>query len=204
MPPSCAPCIQAGQNIQPMYNQFQTSNPGQVKWYSIGYNNSYTCTTMQAWETNNSLNPTASFIQGASEVAYYGGMGMPTIVVVGGSSHKVYYKKQGFSTSDISTIQAAVNTALNEATGVNNVIPKPGFTMYPNPVTNEFTVNVTNNTLVSAEVLSPDGKTALNFTNTALNNEMVINTSTLSQGIYILKLTASNGQVMVSKFNIVR
>src|SRR5205807_2657786 len=52
--------------------------------------------------------------QCASDVAFYGGMGMPTIVIAG-PDHKIYYKKQGFVQKDTVAMIAAIQKAFGAA-----------------------------------------------------------------------------------------
>ncbi|MNS53722.1 hypothetical protein D3C72_864840 [compost metagenome] len=65
------------------------------------------------WVKENKFSPDALFINGADEVAFYGGMGMPTIVVVGdGRRHKGFYKKQGYTPLENGKIIKAVRHAV--------------------------------------------------------------------------------------------
>lgn len=98
---NCSPCVTAANGLKSVVNSFAASYPGKVKIFQTSYNNSTSCTDMIDWASAGNISNTTLFISGASEISYYGGMGMPTIVVLGGGTqHKVFYKKQGYSAND--------------------------------------------------------------------------------------------------------
>ncbi len=49
MLPGCMPCITAAQNIEPVVDEFNATYDNRVKYYTFGYNDIYTCETIQAW-----------------------------------------------------------------------------------------------------------------------------------------------------------
>lgn len=191
----CAPCITAANGLKPVYNQFNSSHPGKVKSYSIGFTDTYTCTQLQNWKSTNNLSHTTMFPTGASDVSYYGGMGMPTIVVVGGPFHKVFYKKQGYSPSDNTTITAAINSAL-VATAVETPASIEAFQVYPNPASTfiDFQLNEDVH-MMSINDLS--GRTMANFT--ALSSGKHHLNLDLKAGIYFVSVSTSNGSVQRQK-----
>jgi len=110
---NCRPCITAGKGLTNIVNSMKKMYPGRIKFFQTVYENETDCDTLQAWMQSHNFSPDALFIQGAEEVAFYGGMGMPTIVVLGGGMrHKGYYKKQGFAPRDNGFIIAAVKRAV--------------------------------------------------------------------------------------------
>jgi hypothetical protein len=109
---ACSPCIDAGLVLQQVLDAHEMSHPGTVKWYALGYVDTYTCATMEAWDTDNGFTPSATFNSGADQVLYYGGMAMPTIVVLAGSDHQVVLVQYGYIPSTQSHVEGAVATAL--------------------------------------------------------------------------------------------
>src|SRR5882672_9826350 len=93
---TCGTCISAANYLEEIYQDYSVSNPGSVKFYAIDWNASFTCSSFQSWSSGLSC---SLFLNGYDEVNYYGGMGMPTIVVLGGADHHVYYSKLGYSHS---------------------------------------------------------------------------------------------------------
>jgi hypothetical protein len=117
MIPNCQPCITAGKGLTSLVEPFKTSHPGKVKILQIAYSNSYTCEGMQSWKSANGFTHQILTL-GNNEVEYYGGMGMPTIVVVGPKDRYVHYKKQGYSVSHNANITNAINNSLAGLTGL--------------------------------------------------------------------------------------
>src|SRR5260221_10006923 len=77
MLPTCGLCINAANLMEPIVANKRLQYPNQIRFYCLGYTGTYSCATMQSWETNNSFDHDALFTQG-TDVSYYGGMGMPT------------------------------------------------------------------------------------------------------------------------------
>jgi len=137
--PSCIPASNALKDILEEYNQ---AHPGKVRFYSVGFSNSTTCPQLLEWKkTNGYKHP--MFEKGATETNYYGGMGMPTIVVLGGlSEHKVYYNDFGYSPSENPAIHAAIDLALIESTvsATPDLTADVHLNVFPNPFTEVLTV----------------------------------------------------------------
>jgi|GEM_PF-705266 len=111
---NCRPCITAGKGLSNIVHSMKKMYPGRIKFFQTVYEDETDCDTLQAWMYSHNFSPDALFIQGAEEVAFYGGMGMPTIVVLGGGMrHKGYYKKQGFAPRDNGYIIKAVKRAVH-------------------------------------------------------------------------------------------
>jgi len=143
MLPNCQPCITAGKNLKKVQAAFDQTHPGMLKMFSMGFSDNYQCKQMMDWKAANGLTTTA-IAQGADQVEQYGGMGMPTIVVVGGKDHKVLYSMKGFSVKDTIAIKAAISQILSPASSVKSK-PVADFrcSVYPNPVQDASTINVT-------------------------------------------------------------
>jgi hypothetical protein len=163
-----------------------------VKVYTIGYDDNYTCTQINAWKNANNFTNTA-FAGGGAQVSYYGGMGMPTIVVVGGPAHQVLYNNQGYNTAQNQPIRNAITAGLVLTVGTQTV-QNIGIGVYTNTAQN--TVHLQGSTENIAQITLTDltGKNTYTYTTTE-----TINISQLAQGIYILKLTMKNGQVGYEK-----
>jgi hypothetical protein len=111
---SCRPCITAGKGLEKIVNSLRKLHPGRVKYFQTVFEDETDAATMKKWVKDNGFTPDAVFIKGAKEVAFYGGMGMPTILVLGGGKrHKGYYKRLGYSPRDNGVIIKAVRRALN-------------------------------------------------------------------------------------------
>ncbi|MCK6695645.1 MAG: T9SS type A sorting domain-containing protein [Thermoanaerobaculia bacterium] len=138
----CSPCVTATNGLKTIHAQFEASHPGKVRFYSMGFLNYMSCPQMNNWKTEFGYTHTM-FSGESSQVEYYGGMGMPTIVVLGGlSAHKVYYNHQGYSTAENTPIIHAINLAISESTttGANQGLDNDRFQVFPNPFDDALTI----------------------------------------------------------------
>lgn len=203
--PNCGSCPPAASQMQTMANNINATHPGLVKAYSFPYQNSTTCTYSSSWVVNNNLPLFAPMDSGAVQVAYYGGFGMPTVVLLGGDNHDVLFVTQDYNTSDTTTMRDLIlnnMTAGLEQNTIQNV------SIYPNPVSNLLTVNF--EALQGSEMLMQltdlSGKVVMTFEKEKLNkgiSEKQIDISGLPVGSYILSLEM-NGTLVTEKINVVR
>ncbi len=109
----CRPCITAGKGLEMVVNSLREKYPGKILYYQTVYEDVSTAKEALKWVRDNKFTPDGVFIKGAKEVEHYGGMGMPTIVVLGdGRRHKGFYKKQGYTPLENGKIIAAVRWAV--------------------------------------------------------------------------------------------
>lgn len=111
---SCRPCITAGKGLEKIVNSMRKLHPGRVKYFQTVYEDETDAATMKKWVKENGFTPDAVFLKGADEIKFYGGMGMPTILVLGGGKrHKGYYKRLGYSPRDNGVIIKAIRRGLS-------------------------------------------------------------------------------------------
>lgn len=129
---ACTGCIVATQALSTQVVP-TCSDPSRVRFYSIGYEDPITCDQILAWRTEHGWDHPV-FAGMAEQAAYYGGMGMPTIIVLG-PDHAVYYLQLGFAASDKPIILDAINAALEAEVGVNEAtITADQLVVSPDPV----------------------------------------------------------------------
>ena len=200
---NCGLCTSAALYTDQIYSDYQTSHPGKMLMFSMGYDNYTVCSDMSSWKSSNSF--TFNIIEKCpSDVAYYGGMGMPTIVVVGSSSHKVYYKKLQFKASDDAAIRSAIDKALAEATGIEeskNLVNS--ISIYPNPADKITYIGytLTKATDVKIEVYDILGKkiiTTVSEKQNAGEHKFELNTKSLVNGIYFVNVNGNRFKLQVS------
>jgi hypothetical protein len=199
MIPNCVTCNASVQQLRPMLAGKHAQYPGRLRYYCVGYLNSYTCNQLRSWKNAQNVDGLV-FAGGASEVAYYGGMGMPTIVVLGGgTAHKVYYTEIGFQTSDTARIAQAIDSAMAESqqvSGINDEGKEERLSIYPNPANNLLHLSMlkgNNPEMVSIENRIGEKVLSLPFA-------PAIDIAALPEGIYFITLRFADGNLLTSKF----
>lgn len=206
---SCGSCITAGNRLEEMKADLLAEFPGMIKSYAFGYNNSYSCTTVNNWVTTNGFTSYPSD-SGAAQVAYYGGMGMPTIVIAGGvGTHDLLSAPYiGFTTSDTVTMGADIRNFLNGVGIKENNSLVNNFTLFPNPANSEVKIsfNLTESNSVKIDLIDLTGRVITNVMNESLpvgNISRTINTSSIAEGNYLVRINV-NGTISQQKLTVVR
>lgn len=188
----CSPCVVASHAITDDVIP-NTNDPDRVRFYSIGYTNSITCAQMNSWKNTNAFTHMV-FAGMSAQTTYYGGMGMPTIIVLGGGSeHGVFYNEQGYGASDNPALIAAINDAL---AGVNGISERhsTAFTVSPDPA--DERIFVSGNGWSRARVLDMEGRVVMSTSVVA----GAIDIGALRSGAYLLELTSTEGAMGSSRF----
>lgn len=187
----CQPCIDAGHsltdNVLP-----NVSEPSRVKLYSIGFTNSINCTQMNSWKNTNGFTHTV-FAGMSAQTTHYGGMGMPTIAVVGGNGHTVYYTALGHSNGDNPAIIAAIEQALAGGVGIEENTTT-AVAIHPNPV--EEVLNFDRAAWTQARVLDVQGREVM----TVKLSMGKLDVASLPTGMYMLQLSKSDGAMGTARF----
>jgi hypothetical protein len=135
---ACSGCIVATQALSAQVVP-TTNDPSRVRFYSIGYEDPITCDQILAWRADHGWDHPV-FAGMAEQAAYYGGMGMPTIIVLG-PDHAVYYLHLGFSAAEKPIILEAINTALEAQVGIAENGARPEvLVVSPDPVVDGLTL----------------------------------------------------------------
>lgn len=190
---NCAPCIVATNALEDLTGPYELTNPGRVRIWSFAFLNSYTCDQILAWKSNNEFSHPV-FNNGEEQVSYYGGMGMPTIVVVGTNEHNVFYKSIGYTPSIDDLIREAIDSALlYNPTGVDEKISSSEFRVYPTLFSDQLYVE-TSKEFTGAEIIIFDafGRQVLIF-HVPESGRVSIPAAGLSKGLYIARLKNGTG-----------
>lgn len=206
---NCTPCVTAGNQLMDMYNMLLEEYPGHVKWYHFGYNNTYNCDLVSGWVDTHGFNSTP-FTNGASQVAYYGGFGMPTVVVVGGASHEVIYSEVGYSSGDADDIHELVMDffAANPVSVEEEAATTLSLNAFYNSATQQINLAVQNTTTndLTIELCSVTGQAVMNTQNVKYSGKeqsVQLDASTIANGVYIVKVT-SGTNVITQRISISR
>ncbi len=107
----CTSCINDPLNAHTIVQTYAASHPGRVVMYiADDYANS-PCSTITGWSNFYGMTNSTKFSDPAITMSDYGVDGMPKIVVLGGSDHKVYYNENSSS--------VGVDTAIDQALADN-------------------------------------------------------------------------------------
>jgi hypothetical protein len=197
----CSACTNGAKFAQNAVNSFSASNPGTVLHYVADDYANTSCATLLNWLNTNSVTPNARFSNSSVNMTGYGTAGMPKVVVLGGTSHTIYYNVNNASITQ-ANITTAINTALAaNATGIHAVSAGiSSVRISPNPVSNELTLTVNSGANGDAviEIYNVTGQNVKSFEKSlnAGTNELKMNVEELSSGTYFLKL--SNGKASES------
>ncbi len=207
--PSCGSCPPPAQKIQTMANNINATYPGMVKGYAYPFQNSTTCTYSSSWVSSNGLSTIyAPMDSGATQVAYYGGFGMPTAVLVGGSgaNKRVMFSTLSFSTRDTTAMRDSILNMLNSTTDIEDLPSSENtFSVYQNPATDHVSINLglkeTSNLLI--DVIDITGKQVaiiMNERQTGLVTKQ-FSTAELPSGNYFVRLQV-NGKTETQKLTV--
>lgn len=193
--PNCGSCPPVAQKMQTMANNINANQPGRVKAYSFPYQNSTTCTYSATWVTSNNLSLFTPMDSGAVQVAYYGGFGMPTVVLLDGSTHDVKFVTQDFNTSDTTTMRDLIlgNAGLNDELASENKVQ-----LFPNPASKSFTVSLDGSYVEEISISTLDGKVVKEVICSKNNTIQDVDVSALESGNYIVTISTEKGNIKKS------
>lgn len=204
---SCAPCPAAGQKLEAMKVNLLTQYPGKIKSYAIAFNNTYSPATVNNWVTSNGFS-SIPMDSGATQVAYYGGMGMPTIIIAAGASHNLLGSPYiGFNTSDTTAMASDIRAFFSSQVGIKeNKNSTLSLEMFPNPSSQEVSIKfeLKGNSDVVIEIIDIMGRNVTTLLSEKLSSGAVFkifNISNISDGNYFIRINA-NSNVTQQKLTI--
>jgi hypothetical protein len=206
--PNCGSCPPPAQKIQKMANNILANHPNTITAYAMPFENTTTCSGVSSWVSTNNLPLFMPYDSGVTQVANYGGFGMPTVVLLGGTNHRVMFSTLSFSTSDTTIMRDSILAMLGVTSNVINDAQSEltNFSVYPNPSNTTATISfsLNQNSNVTANLLDVTGKLLteiLNENNAIGTINKTFNTATLPNGIYLIKINA-NGKLTEQKLNV--
>lgn len=205
---TCSSCIDAGHKIESMLVPLHAQFPGKINWYQFAYVNSYDCITVNDFVTTNGFTSVA-FDSGEFMVAYYGGFGMPTVVVVAGPNHDVLFTDIGFSTGDTTIMANAIRTFYGVGNAVSSIHENENsFSVFPNPANDEINIQLalSQNSLVQMQLIDLAGRVVAEIYNASSTEKILqqqFTVADLSNGTYLLKAMV-NGQTSFHKINVLK
>lgn len=190
---SCTPCIDAGHALDGMMVPLKKKYGNKVRFYQIGFVKSYKCTDIQNWVTKNGFATSVPFDSGDVQVAYYGGMGMPTIAVAAGKDHKVLFTSMEFKpATDTATVSSAIHNFFGTSGIFSPTSNISSVSVFPNPATDQLTLILTlkKADTLHLSLLNMEGQQLADLSSESLkqgNWEKIIQLPQLKNGIYFLQ-----------------
>jgi thiol-disulfide isomerase/thioredoxin len=188
MLPGCTPCVYAAEHIEALKQSVNAQHPGLVNWYLIEFSGEKLCSEIEDWMTD--FNLTSVGFEGEKlEVDYYGGMGMPTLVLLGGADHAVLWKNNtGFIIDDTTAIKNSIDAFL-AASAASEPQAGMSFTVSPNPVRQALTIQLpaAQHAVASLEFINSTGYPVM-VRDWSADLTKTIDVATLPAGIYWLRL----------------
>lgn len=190
----CNTCITDPLNAYVAVESYSVSHPGRVNFYLADDYADQTCLELTTWANNFGLGNTTKFSDAAVDMGDYGQPGMPKVVVLAGTDHKIYYNQNSSSQG----IDLAIDLALSESTTSLNLNPDFTISTFPNPANNSLNINynLAQKSNLTFEIYNLLGANVI--TNTIAINQLSgdynLNVSHLKNGVYILKTSTENGQ----------
>lgn len=209
--PSCGSCPPPAQKIQTMANNILASHPNMITAYAFPFQNSTTCAYSSSWTSSNGLSLYSPMDSGATQVAYYGGFGMPTVVLLGGTDHRVMFSSLAFATSDTTIMRDSILALFGVApAGINEShLPSSinSLNIYPNPSSNQTMIAIDLNeaTNLTIDVVDITGRQVAIICNEKSKQGTLtkhFNTEALANGTYTIRINA-NGKSLNKKLNVV-
>ena len=128
----CGSCVGPSTTAYNVVQSFATSNPGQVLFYLADDLGDASCSTLTSWINSNSIGNTANmtiFSNSGNVIseANFGGTGMPHIVVMGGTDHKIYFNKKNSQANPVNeNLSVSYTKAIKKitVTAVNGQVVK--------------------------------------------------------------------------------
>lgn len=199
----CGSCVNGAKAAYNAVQSFAASNPGKVLYYLADDLGDASCSDLSTWITSNSIGNLSNMtlFSNAGNVikeSDFGGTGMPHVVVIGGTDHRIYYNKKNSATNDQSGITTAISNAISATTGISSVSNEVKFSVSPNPVHETVTITSTK-AIEKVVVLSMTGQVIKEETFTHGNNNPSIALSGIAAGVYTIKVTDVSGKSGIQK-----
>ncbi|OFZ65171.1 MAG: hypothetical protein A3D92_19350 [Bacteroidetes bacterium RIFCSPHIGHO2_02_FULL_44_7] len=203
----CNSCAVPLKDVHDAALAFEATNPGVVEFWLVDDYANTQCPTIEAWASANAMTNAIFFSSAELDMLDYGSAGMPKVVIVGCTDHKIYYNKNNTPTGAHAT--AAIQNILDDlAIGCSANVSEESTELsallecFPNPAENELTIRVNLNTPseLHYSIFSYSGQLVRTFMTSEL--ETTISVSDLDNGMYLLQVSDAKGRVETQKFQI--
>jgi len=187
---TCSSCIEAGQAITPMYNQLSIDYPGQVNFFAFNFLDDLDCSVANNFVTTFGINA-IPFDSGGAQLAYYGGFGMPSVAIVGGSQHEIlYFDKDAVMPGDTAIMDSVIRNFFTHMGSEN--VEEVNFVVYPNPASETLYLEFEDNQYLNAEINLCNSTGQSLLCQKLIGKNETIDIHALSPGVYFLQIRGEN------------
>jgi hypothetical protein len=189
----CSGCVPTSLTTYNVVESFKEQSPRKVFMYLCDDFADTPCSSLKSWANSNALNNSIKFSNNSIKMSDYGGTGMPKVVVLGSSDHKVYYNAN--DVVNPTDLQTAIQTAINESSigmpslgsGMNNM------QLFPNPAKLSTVLSINSEKKMEVEISAYNlpGLCVKQIFNGELQpgeNKIEINSSLWCPGIYFINI----------------
>ena len=190
----CGPCATYTLPAYSAVQSFNLSHPDRVDFYLVDDFANTACPTLVNWGNSNNMPISTVFSSNLISMSDYGSNGMPKVVVLGGTSHSVYYNEND-NKINFNGVQSAINNALSSSVNINyKPVNNLSLSVFPNPTNNFLNISHDTNNSDSFiyEIVNVLGETVYYSTQTEFSANSIniqnIDVSKLNNGVYFLNL----------------
>jgi len=188
----CGACTGTALTSYNVVQSYQSGYPNTVYMYVCDDYANTSCTSINSWANANGLTNTTRFSNSSISMLDYGSNGMPKIVVLGGSSHTVFYNVN--NTVNSTNLQNAINAALLATSIDEPNSPVSSLNVFPNPSAGgaEIKFNLVKSSDVTLELFNLEGQMLQNIFSGKLSagdNKVQVNLTNFPAGMYLVKFT---------------
>lgn len=192
----CSSCTDAGSLLMNLKNEYDVSHPGKVNFFLMDYFPSNDCTDVTATWSSHNFDALFSGCWNEKDFYYPTLYPMPAIVIAAGNYHTVIYNDLSWQNSDTTLIKQAIDQFF-VTVGVENNSKKNDVSIYPNPVENVLTIDISGivpGEFEGIEVYDANGK-QMKLVYNANNQIIPLTTSYFVPGSYTLVITTKSGLI---------
>ena len=199
----CVSCLGPAKTAYASVQNFAASHPDKIVYYMVDDYGDASCADLSSWVTSNNIGDASKmtfFDNTGNTISMkdFGGNGMPKVVVMGGSEHKIFFNKNNSAANDATGINSAITSALDAATNVSTLENSLKFSVSPNPVTDRLIINHSK-AVKNVKIIAMNGQVVseVNFENGKKNP--VIELNDLPKGTYIIKIIDASNEIGIQK-----
>ena len=198
----CFSCISGPLSAYFTVEAFETTHPGRVKFYVADDYGNTSCSSLQDWCNNNGMTDISVFSDSNVDMSDYGTSGMPKVIVVGCTSHEIFFN----SNFGVVGIKDAIEVALDSDCFADGILELDdiniGAELYPSPTTSSFTLvyEVKNPDPLELVIRGLYGREVYNSTlhhSSTGPQEKHFNDFNISPGTYLVTLSNSSTRTVL-------